>query len=112
MHLAVQALPEGVADPLFHALPAGVGHPDPGWRRLHISGRIGGDPNNLTGCYRSQIAALDQILATCGAALPAKPKRISLLDVPAKLAPGSGDKQAELRGPLNTASTLTENLSA
>jgi 4-phytase/acid phosphatase len=33
-----------------------------------------------------------------------------LLDIPAKLAPGRGDHPAELRGPLNTASTLTENL--
>ena len=31
-------------------------------------GRIGGDANNLTGIYRSQIAVLDQILATCGTA--------------------------------------------
>jgi 4-phytase/acid phosphatase len=108
--LPVQALPEGVDDPLFHSLPAGVGQPDPTMAVAALSGRIGGDPNNLTEAYRSQLSALDQILATCGAPVLRQGKRISLFEVPAKLATGSGDKLAELRGPLNTASSLTENI--
>jgi 4-phytase/acid phosphatase len=106
----VQALPEGVADPLFHAIPAGVGHPDPELAAAAISGRIGDDPNNLTDTYRSQIATLDQILATCGTPASRELKRTSLFEILAKLSPGSGDKLAELRGPLNTASSLTENI--
>ena len=65
--LPVQALPEGTDDPLFHSLPAGVGQPDTAMATAALSGRIGGDANNLTEAYRSQLAALDQILATCGA---------------------------------------------
>ena len=37
-------------------------------------------------------------------------KRQSILDIPAKLTPGTEDHLADLRGPLSTASTLTENL--
>lgn len=33
-----------------------------------------------------------------------------LFDIPSTLAPGKGDHLADLRGPLNIASTLTENL--
>ena len=36
-------------------------------------------------------------------------KRQSILDIPARLTPGSEDHLADLRGPLSTASTLTEN---
>jgi 4-phytase/acid phosphatase len=108
--IAVQSLPEGIADPLFHAIPAGISHPDPELASAALSGRIGGDSNNLTDAYRSQIAALDQILATCGTPASRETKRIPLLEVPAKLAPGYRDKLTELRGPLNTASTLTENI--
>ena len=108
--VAVQALPEGAVDPLFHDTPAGIDHPDHELATAALRGRMGGDPNNLTDTYRPQIAALDQILATCGTPAAREAKRISLLEVPAKLAPGTGDKLAELRGPLSMASTLTENL--
>jgi 4-phytase/acid phosphatase len=108
--IAVQALPEGAADPLFHAIPAGVGQPKSTLATAAISGRIGGDANNLTEAYRAQITALDKILANCGSPVSRDTKRISLLEIPAKLAPGKNDQEAQLRGPLNTASTLTENL--
>jgi 4-phytase/acid phosphatase len=107
---AVQALEEGTQDPLFHSIPAGVGEPDPGLAASAVAGRIGGDPNNLTNAYRSQIAVLDKLLATCGAPFARISKRSTLLEIPVKLAPGKGDRLAELRGPLNTASTLSENV--
>jgi 4-phytase/acid phosphatase len=107
---AVQALAEGVQDPLFHALPAGVGQADSAVAVAALSGRIGGNPNNLTEAYRSQIAAFDQLLASCGAGASQTTRRTSLLEIPAKLAPGKNDRPVELHGPLNTASTLTENL--
>jgi 4-phytase/acid phosphatase len=65
--------------------------------------------NNLTEAYRPQLAALDEILSTCGASGSNKKSRASIFDVPEVLAAGTGDHRVELRGPLNTASTLTEN---
>ncbi len=108
--IPVQALPEGVEDPLFHAIPAGVGQPEPALAVAALSGRIGGNPDNLTEAYRTQLAALDKILATCGTPATREAKRFSLLEIPAKLAPGKDDRLAELHGPLNTASTLSENI--
>lgn len=105
----VQNLPEGDNDPLFHSIAAGVGKPDPALATAAISGRIGGDPNNLTNAYRPQLAALDKILATCGLAASPEKKRTSLFDIPAKLAPDDDDGLAKLKGPLNTASTIAEN---
>ncbi len=106
----VQALAEGVEDPLFHSIPAGVGQSDPALAVAALSGRIGGNPDNLTGAYRAQIAALDKILATCGTPVARAANRSPLLEIPATLMPGKADRLAELRGPLNTAATLTENL--
>jgi 4-phytase/acid phosphatase len=108
--LAVQSLPEGVEDPLFHSIPASVRQPDHALVAAAVSGRIGGNPNNLTEAYRSQIAALDSILATCGTLAPRETKRTSILEIPAKLAPRKDGRMPELRGPLSTASSLTENI--
>ena len=111
-HVSVQFLPEGTNDPLFHyhPTPAELGDKTPIQAAAAIAGRIGGNPANLAEAYRPQLKALDKILATCGAAIPSQPKRTSLFDIPATLAPGSGGHVAELRSPLNTASTLVENL--
>jgi len=115
--IPVQSLPEGTNDPLFHP----VAHPgsnasaahDAALAKAAIAGRIGDDPTNLTRAYDRQIAALDHILATCGSA-PASAsepsQRISLMDIPATLSEGTGDHLAELRGPLSTSATLSENL--
>lgn len=106
----VTAQPEGTEDPLFHSLAAGVGKADQSLAAAAISGRIGGDAENLSAAYRTQLAEFDKLLAECGTASEGSAKRTSLLDVPAKLGPGKGDHAAELKGPLNTASTLTENI--
>jgi 4-phytase/acid phosphatase len=107
--LPVQARSEGTEDPLFHSLSAGVGKADHELAVSAIAGRIG-RPDNLTDAYRAKLAELDTILATCGNHSGLDEKRISLFDITAKLAPGSGDRAAELKGPLGTASTLTENI--
>ena len=104
----VHALPEGTHDPLFHA--RGVGNTDPALAAAAISGRIGGDANNLTNAYRLQLSALDRVLDGCGRGSSTHKQRISIFDVPAGLTQGDGDHRAELHGPLNTASTLTEDL--
>jgi 4-phytase/acid phosphatase len=110
--IAVQSLPEGTNDPLFHPVPTALRHPDPALASAAIAGRIGGKAGNITEAYRPQIAALDKVLATCGAGAGsgAGGKRTSLLDIPATLGPGTGDHLADLKGPINTASTLAENL--
>jgi len=108
--LQVQALPEGTEDPLFHSLSAGVGQADHGLAVSAIAGRIGDSPGNLTDAYRAKLAELDTILKTCGKPSVPEAKRTSLFEVPAKLAPGIGDRAVELKGPLSTASTLTENI--
>jgi 4-phytase/acid phosphatase len=106
----VKGFPEGTPDVLFHPLEAHSTLVDPALAVAAISGRIGGNPDNPTDAYRAQLTELDTILAKCGdPAMPAA-KRQSILEVPARLMPGTGDHLAELRGPLSTASTLTENL--
>jgi len=107
--IAVRAKPEGTTDPLFLPLKAGIGHPDALQVTAAVAGRIGGNPANLTEAYRPQLTALDRILSGCGR-LPAKPDRTSIFDIPAALSPGNAASPVSLRGPLVTASTLTENL--
>lgn len=109
-NLPVKSQPEGANDPLFHPLGDATAQTDPALAKGAIAGRIGDDPGNLTQAYRLQIAALDQVLSTCGTPPASKPKRISLFDIPATLSEGTGDHVADLKGPLNTASTLSENL--
>ena len=109
--ISVRFLPEGTNDPLFHPVPANAGSLDPALAIAAIAGRIGGNPANLTLAYRTQIDSLDNLLATCGTvASPQPQKRTSLFDIPATLSPGTGDHLAELKGPINIASTLSENL--
>ncbi len=109
-HTNVQFLPEGTNDPLFHPAQAQLSVNTPTQATAAIAGRIGGYPANLTEAYRTQLGTLDSILATCGSPVSPPQKRISLFDIPATLTSGSGGHVAELRGPLNTASTLVENL--
>lgn len=114
---AQHALAEGEADPLFHSLAAGIGHPDHETAVASINGRIGGrigdDPAALTDAYRPQLEQLQRILLGCPPASPCpSPDHTAaklLLDIPASLQTGKGDHLAELKGPLNTASTITEN---
>jgi 4-phytase/acid phosphatase len=107
--IAVRAQPEGANDPLFRPIESGAVHPDTALATAAVAGRIGGDPNNLTELYRSQLSVLDRVLAGCGHA-PANAQRTSIFAVPATLAPGSGDSPAALHGPVTAAATLAENL--
>ena len=104
------ALAEGTHDPVFHGMSAAEAHLDPALAIAAIGGRIGGDPNNLAQAYKPQLAALDKILAGCGKVPATNAARTSLFDIPALLEPGKGDHGAQFRGPLGTASTLSENL--
>jgi 4-phytase/acid phosphatase len=106
----VRSMPEGEHDPLFHSLASQHGHLDPALARSAVAGRIGEDPANVATAYHSQIASLDDLLATCGAPTANQQERTSLFDIPARLSPGDGDHLVDLKGPLNTAATLAENL--
>jgi 4-phytase/acid phosphatase len=105
----VKGLPEGTRDALFHPLGAHTVLVDPALAVAAIAGRIGGKPNNPTEAYRAQLTELDTILAKCGDPATPVAKRQSILEIPVKLTPGTEGHLAELRGPLSTASTLTEN---
>jgi 4-phytase / acid phosphatase len=107
--IPVAALPEGTNDPLFHLSPADLAHLDSAVAAAAIGGRIGNNPDNLTEAYRAQLMTFDKLLETCGKPSEKSAKRISLLDIPTTLSAGQGDHLADLRGPLNTASTLAEN---
>jgi 4-phytase / acid phosphatase len=106
----VHALSEGTHDPLFHFSETGISDANHALAAAAISGRIGGDINNLTSAYRLQLEALDRVLAGCGRTSSTAQQRTSIFDVPASLASANDDHLAEMRGPLNTASTLSENL--
>jgi 4-phytase/acid phosphatase len=108
--IPVQSLPEGKEDSLFHPVAELWNHLDPELARAAVAGRIGGNPTNITAAYQSQIASLDKILANCGETTPGQQTRTSLFDIPATLSVGTGDHLVDLKGPINTASTLSENL--
>jgi 4-phytase/acid phosphatase len=108
----VRALPEGTADPLFHSLSAGIGHPDKAQAVAAISGRIGGNPLGLTEAYRPQLEALEEMLRGCNpnANCADAPMPESLFDIPSAIVPGKGDHLVDLHTPLGTASTMAENM--
>ncbi len=108
-NIPVAALAEGTNDPLFHLSAADVARLDSTVAAAAIGGRIGGHPDKLTEAYRDQLVTFDKLLSDCGKPNEKSAKRTSLLEIPATLASGQGDKLADLRGPLNTASTLAEN---
>ncbi len=94
-------------------LTAGVGHLDHDRALASIAGRIGSDPAAVTEAYRPQLERLQRILLGCPATAPCpQPGHTAarlLLDIPASLEDGKGDHPANLKGPLSTASTITEN---
>jgi 4-phytase / acid phosphatase len=105
----VHFFPEGTIDPLFHRTAEQMAAAAP-IAVASIAGRIGGSTGAVTEAYRGTIEELDHILSTCGNPAPAAAARTSLFSVPATVQPGEGDHLAEIKGPLYTASTLSENL--
>lgn len=106
--MAVQALPEGDADPLFHSLHAGVGSDDRTLALAAVLGSIGGRASNLTLAWHPQLEVLDRTLAGCGRAPAANAKRKSIFDAPASQ--GTGEHDSEVRGPLTIGSSMAETL--
>jgi 4-phytase / acid phosphatase len=112
-HSEKHALAAGQPDPLFHSVAAGVGQPDRDRAVASIAGRIGNDPSAITEAYRPQLEQLQRILLGCPAISPCPQSSHSagklLLAIPASLESGKGDHAADVKGPLSTASTITEN---
>jgi 4-phytase / acid phosphatase len=107
------ALAKGQPDALFHSMAANIGRPDRDRAIASIAGRIGNDPGSVTDAYRPQLEMLQRILLGCPATSacpqPGYTAPKLLQEVPASLEGGKGDHAAELTGPLNTASTITED---
>jgi 4-phytase/acid phosphatase len=110
----VTALPDGTADPLFHPLGAGLGHPDSRLAFEAISGRIGANPAGVVEAYRPQLEALEEVLLGCGTAekcpSTSEPPPKSIFDIPSTIAQGKGGRLADLHTPLNTAATMAEDM--
>ena len=110
----VHALAEGIADPLFHSLAAGVGHPDKQLATAAVSGRIGNNPAGLVEAYRPQLQAMEEILLACKPDTQCGGNGVaaasSLFDLPSSISPGKSDHLVDLRSPLSTAATMAENL--
>ena len=107
-NIAVSSLHEGENDPLFHPVTTKV---DPGDSHLTVSalvGRIGNDPQNITQAHKAQLSALDNLLERCGTAKQDR-RRLSLFEIPSVVEDGQGDRLVDIKGPLSTAGTFTEN---
>ncbi len=102
---AVHAAAEDEIDPLFGPIAAGLGKPDRALAAAAVSGRIGGNSQELLDLYRPAFEELERILAGPGARPPAR----ILPNEPIPVAAG-GDSLVDLTGALHTASTLSENL--
>lgn len=104
----VQAMPTGVADPLFKPVKARVGKFDRSLGAAAINGRVGGNPNTLVQAYRSEFLALHRVLyGESVGALP--PGKIALLDLPAVILPGADANLADAQGPVFLGSRFVEN---
>jgi len=104
----VHAQPNGKRDALFSAPQARNGKPDGKQAAAAILGRLGGRPEALIDAYRPAFDTMQQVLLGPRDATPEiKAPRKSLLNLPASVEPNS-DHLADLRGPLNVASSLAE----
>jgi 4-phytase/acid phosphatase len=103
----------GGKDPLFSPLSAGLAKPDRALAAASISGRIGANPNALTGTYRQAFDTLREVLFGCApdTSCPEeeKPGKKSVLKQASSVEAGEGDHAADLRGPLRIGSTLSED---
>lgn len=104
----------GGEDSLFSPLAAGIGKLDRALAVSSVSGRIGENPNAMVGVYQQAFDTLREVLYGCARdkACPAEenPTKRSVLMQSSVVEPGKGDHAADLRGPIKTGSTLSEDL--
>jgi 4-phytase/acid phosphatase len=106
--LQARSLPQGTEDPLFNPLAAGIGPPDRPLGAAAILGRIGERPEALLEAYHPALETMQEVLTGCRPGAKCPPVKKSLLELPAAVGPGKGDRVAEMTGPLATASTLAQ----
>jgi 4-phytase/acid phosphatase len=107
-NVTVQSLHEGENDPLFHPITAKVDREVSRLAVSAVSGRIGNDPKNVTLAHKAQLSVLDNLLENCGIAKQDH-QRVSLFEIPSVLNGGESDHLIDLKSPLSTAGTFTEN---
>jgi hypothetical protein len=75
-------------------------------------GRLGARPEALLETYGPALDVMQQVLLGCtpGPACPPEGKPVvqRLVDLPAAITPGEGEKLVDVGGPLGTASTLAQ----
>jgi 4-phytase/acid phosphatase len=103
----MHARPNEATDPMFRPAKVPVGPIDRPRAVAEVLGRIGGDPKYVIQAYQPAFAALQQVLFG-GAGVPAG--RVSPLDLPAAVRPGTGDHVVDVDGSLNIALSLTDAL--
>jgi 4-phytase/acid phosphatase len=98
----VHALAEGVSDPLFNPLEAKVFKQDARLGHAAVVGRIGPKLDAVVEAHRTAFDELVRVLTGGGRAAS------SIFDQPIALS--EGEEGVQMTGPLNIASTFTENL--
>jgi 4-phytase/acid phosphatase len=103
---------EAAADPLFHPVPE-FARGDAALAAAAVSGRIGNNPAALASTLQHAFGTLREVLFGCAIEAPCpgekQPGKQGLLDLPASVG-GTEDGLADIRGPVQTGSTLAENL--
>ena len=101
------------ADPLFHAIGTGVAKPDREMALASITGRVGGNAAPLVASQRHAFDTIRYLLTGCAAFGPCpaeeKPGKQALLKLNSEINPGTGDRLADVVGPLKTGSEMAEN---
>ncbi len=115
---AVSALPEQHApaqgEALFHSRIFSASSKDKldhARAAASIAGRIGEDPSALTSAYQQLLDRMQGILLGCPTVTPCRGHSTGrlLAEIPASLDAGKDDHLVDLKGPLNTASTIAED---
>lgn len=103
---------EAAVDPLFHPVPE-LAHGDAALAAAAVSSRIGNNPAALSSTLEQTFGTLREVLFGCAIGAPCpgqkQPGNQGLLDLPAAVG-GTEDGLADIRGPVQTGSTLAENL--
>jgi len=99
----------GTEDALFHTAGK-IGTPDAALAYAAVAGRIGADPAALLPAYEQPLNQLQRIVSGCPEPDCSTPGKKQLLAIAPSLKHGTGEHLAELKGPLSTGATFTENL--
>lgn len=102
--VTVHSKPEGISDPLFDPIEAGIARPDWELAARAVRQRLGGHPEHFLDSHRAAFETLQFVLAGNGGT-PEK-----LIKFPAEISIAVDGKSVQLKGPLSVASTLSENM--